>query len=131
MSDTLYTPPPLYNTIVGVQASFRVSYPNRVITRVKCIDYIGKGTLNSHLGSNSDSCYIQNHVIMNRVIKRFRCIDLASDCNKQSILNMATINSEMPLFNDIRPKCNTHVILVPLPILFFQPYLKTLICSWR
>ena len=33
------TPQPLYNTIVGVQANFRISYPNRVITRVKCIDY--------------------------------------------------------------------------------------------
>ena len=32
-----YTPQPLYNTIVRVQANFRVSYPNRVITRVKCI----------------------------------------------------------------------------------------------
>ena len=31
------TPQPLYNTIVRVQANFRVSYPNRVITRVKCI----------------------------------------------------------------------------------------------
>ena len=27
-----------HNTIVGVQANFRVSYSNRVITRVKCID---------------------------------------------------------------------------------------------
>ena len=33
------TPQPLYNTIVGVQANFRISYPNRVVTRVKCIDY--------------------------------------------------------------------------------------------
>ena len=31
------TPQPLYNTIVWVQANFRVSYPNRVIMRVKCI----------------------------------------------------------------------------------------------
>ena len=32
-------PQPLYNTIFGVQANFRVSYmyPNHVITRVKCI----------------------------------------------------------------------------------------------
>ena len=29
------TPQPLYNTIVGVQANFRVSYPIRVITKVK------------------------------------------------------------------------------------------------
>ena len=33
----LNTPQPLYNTIVGVQANFHVSYPIRVITRVKCI----------------------------------------------------------------------------------------------
>ena len=31
------TPQPLYNTIVWVQANFRVRYPNRVITRVKYI----------------------------------------------------------------------------------------------
>ena len=31
------TPKPLYNTIVGVLSNFRVSYPNRAITRVKCI----------------------------------------------------------------------------------------------
>ena len=31
------TPQPLYNTIVGVQANFSVSYPIRVIMRVKCI----------------------------------------------------------------------------------------------
>ena len=30
------TPQPLYYTIVGVQANFLISYPNRVITRVKC-----------------------------------------------------------------------------------------------
>ena len=29
--------------------------------------------LNDHLGSNTDPCYIQNCVIMNRVIKRLRC----------------------------------------------------------
>ena len=29
------TPQPLYNTVFGVQANFRVSYPNYVITRVK------------------------------------------------------------------------------------------------
>ena len=51
-----------------VQANFCVSYPVRVISRVKCIGYIGKGVLNSHLGSNPDPYYIQNCVI-----KRFRC----------------------------------------------------------
>ena len=68
------TPQPLYNTIVWVQANFHASYPNRVISRVKCIGYIGKGILNSHLGSIPDPCGIQNCVITNRVIKRFRCI---------------------------------------------------------
>ena len=33
-----YTPQPLYNTIAEVQANFHVSYPVRVVTRVKCID---------------------------------------------------------------------------------------------
>ena len=33
-----YTPQPLYNTIVGVQDNFRVSYPICVIRRVKYID---------------------------------------------------------------------------------------------
>ena len=31
------TPQPFYNTIVGVQDNFRVSYPIRVIMGVKCI----------------------------------------------------------------------------------------------
>ena len=69
-----WTPQPPYNSIARVQASFHVSYPNCVILRVKCIDYIGKGVLNSHLGANSDPWYIQNCVITNRVIKRFRCM---------------------------------------------------------
>ena len=34
---------------------------------------IGKSVLNDHLGSSTDPCYIQNRVIMNRVIKRLRC----------------------------------------------------------
>ena len=38
-----HTPQPLYNTIVGVQANVRVSYPNRVLLRVTCMGYIGKG----------------------------------------------------------------------------------------
>ena len=67
------TPQPLYDTTVGVHANFHVSYPNHVILRVKCIGYIGKGDLNSHLGSKTKPYYIQNHVIMNRVIKSFRC----------------------------------------------------------
>ena len=33
---------------------------------------IGKSVLNDHLGSNIDPCYIQNRVIMNRVIKRLK-----------------------------------------------------------
>ena len=69
-----HTRKPLNDTIVGVQVSFRVSYPAYIILRVKCIGYIGKGVLNSHLGSISDLCYIQNHVITNCVIKRFRCM---------------------------------------------------------
>ena len=70
------TPQPLYYTIVWVQANFRVSYPNRVVSRVKYIGYIVKGVLNSHLESNPDQCYIQNRVITNRVVRRFRCIPL-------------------------------------------------------
>ena len=65
-------PQPLYNTIVGVQANFHVSYPIHVIERVKCIGYIRKRVLNSHLGSNPDPCCIQNRVITNCVIKRLR-----------------------------------------------------------
>ena len=41
MGSKISTPQPLYNTIVGVQANFRVSDPIHVISRVKCIDYIG------------------------------------------------------------------------------------------
>ena len=38
--------------------------------------YIGKSVPNDHLGSSTDPCYIQNRVIMNRVIKRLRCTNL-------------------------------------------------------
>ena len=34
--------------------------------------YIRKSALNDHLGSSTDPCYIQNHVMMNRVIKIMR-----------------------------------------------------------
>ena len=36
----------------------------------KVHSYIGKLVLYDHLGSSFESCYIQNHVIMNPVIKR-------------------------------------------------------------
>ena len=65
---------PLYNIIVGAQANVHVSCPNSVIWRVKCIGYMRKGVLDGHLGSNPDPCCIQNHIITNLVIKRFRCI---------------------------------------------------------
>ena len=64
----------LYNTIVGPQANFHVSYPTPVTSRVK---YIGKGVLKSHLASNLDLCCIQNRIITNYVIKRLRCITLS------------------------------------------------------
>ena len=35
--------------------------------------YIGKSVSNHHLGFHTDSCCVQNHVIMNLVIKRLRC----------------------------------------------------------
>ena len=35
--------------------------------------YIVKSVFIDHLGSSNDPCYIQNHVIMDRVIKRLRC----------------------------------------------------------
>ena len=60
----LYLYTPLYNTIVGVQTNFHVSYP---IMRVNCNSYIAKS-----VGSSNDRCCIQNHVIMNCVIKRLR-----------------------------------------------------------
>ena len=52
------TPQSLCNTFVGVQANFRVSYPNCVMSRAKCMDYIRnyKRILSSYLGSNSDPC---------------------------------------------------------------------------
>ena len=76
------TPQPL-NNIVGIQASSRVSYPICFILRVECIDYVRKGILNSHLGSSTDSCYIQIRVITNRVIKRFGCSwsDMSQPCD--------------------------------------------------
>ena len=63
------TPQPLYNTIVGVQANFRVNYPIRVIM----YSFIGKKVFKDHLGSSTDPCCIQTRVITNGVIKRLRC----------------------------------------------------------
>ena len=63
----------LFITLLLGSKPISVSYPNRVILRVKCIGYIEKGVLNSLLGSNPSTSYIQSHVIMNCVIKRFRC----------------------------------------------------------
>ena len=38
--------------------------------------------LNDHLGSSTEPCYIQNHVIGNRVIKRLRCVCKQDDRQK-------------------------------------------------
>ena len=51
---------------------------NRVISKQKCIDYIEKwpfifNIIYSFLESIFEPCYIQNRVISNRVIKRFKC----------------------------------------------------------
>ena len=54
----------------GVQIQIRVSYPNHVISRVKCIGYIGNVP---QIPSNIERCSIQNRVVMNHVIKRLRC----------------------------------------------------------
>ena len=51
---------PVYNTIAGVQANLRVSYPICVIMRVKCNRQIAKEV---QLGSNNDQCYIQNCIL--------------------------------------------------------------------
>ena len=83
------TPQPLYNTIVWVQAHFLVSYPIRVISRLKCKGYIERWVLNGHLGSNPDPSYIQNRVITNRVIKRFRCTERHIVCLRHIICNMS------------------------------------------
>ena len=56
-------------TLSLVSELISVSYPNHVRLRVKCIE----GVLTSHLGSNLDPYYNQNHVITDRVIKRFSC----------------------------------------------------------
>ena len=64
------TPQPLYNTIVGVQANFRVSYPNPCYNESKMYSYIAKSVFDDHLGSSNEPCYIQNRVITNHVIKR-------------------------------------------------------------
>ena len=56
-------------TLSLVSERISVSYPNYVRLRVKCIE----GVLTSHLGSNLDPYYNPNHVIMNRVIRRFSC----------------------------------------------------------
>ena len=42
--------------------------------------YIGKSAYNDHLGSSRDLCYIQNCAILNRVIKRLRCMYVFPVC---------------------------------------------------
>ena len=43
--------------------------------------YIGKDVQNFHLGSNPDPRYIQNHVIMNRVITSYpNCVITRVKC---------------------------------------------------
>ena len=42
--------------------------------------YIAKSVFDEHLGSSNDPCYIQNCVIMNRVIKRLRCTCIPYTC---------------------------------------------------
>ena len=44
--------------------------------------YIGKSVSNDHLGSSTDPCGIQNHVITDSFIKRLRCIFI---CTLQAI----------------------------------------------
>ena len=56
-------------TLSLVSELISVSYPNYVRLRVKCIER----ALTSHFGANLDPYYNQNHVITNRVIKRFSC----------------------------------------------------------
>ena len=69
-------PQSLYNTIVWFQENFCVRYPICAIMRVKCTVKLQKIHVvsNDHLRSNNDQCYIQNHVVINHVIKRSVCI---------------------------------------------------------
>ena len=67
--------------------------------------YIGKEVLNCHLGSSPGPCYIQNRVIMNRVIKRFRCT-----CNKQIIYIVSQIGFDISAFIHHAPHLNTFFI---------------------
>ena len=62
MLNNTNTPQPLYNAIFLVQSNFHVNTPNHVVSRGNCIDYIGKGVLNSYFRFNTDPCYIQNRV---------------------------------------------------------------------
>ena len=94
------TPQPLYNTIVGVQANFRVSYPIRVIWRVKLhrlLRLYKKGVLNTHSGSNTYPSYIQNRIVTNRVIKRFRCIFIVN-AKYQKLSVKALLQVDFPVY---------------------------------
>ena len=69
----IYTPQPLYNTVVGVHNINRV---NRVISKQNCVDYIEKWPFMVIFQYNLyiflsifEPCYIQNHVITDRVIQ--------------------------------------------------------------
>ena len=57
--------------------------------------FIGKSVLNDNLGSSTDPCYIQNRVIMNRVIKRLRCIIVFSYYRPLQIWTLKICNHDI------------------------------------
>ena len=55
--------------------------------------YIGKSFSNDCLGSSTDPCCIQNRVIMNRIIKKLRCIRNV----RKIIENLRGVSTNMPI----------------------------------
>ena len=57
--------------------------------------YIAKTVFDDHLGSNIDLCYIQNRVIINRVIKRLRCRKIVIRVVKTKALISFTVTAKL------------------------------------
>ena len=82
-----------------------VRYPNHFIWRVNCIGHIGhtgKEVSDAHIVSNSELFYIQNCVVMNRVMKRLRCIKkvyiIFESCHEKTCLcHMRTTKAQISL----------------------------------
>ena len=114
---------PLYNTIVGVQANFRVNYPNHVITRVKYTDYIGKEVLSCHWGPALIRVLSKTMLYNKPLYKEFQVYFNISKCKISSYHDCPLLKILRILSLDLPPwwglgtdplSCGSHWKIVPI-----------------